>query len=354
MKHRLPLIGALALLVAGTSLPEARTVSCGDARRPVISTSFDGRTRFTRVDLLTYNIEGLPWPARKNRTPFLRQIGRRLSALRAKGQAPDIIVFQEAFSSAASQAILASGYPSIVTGPDRRAQKAPNEDGALPGKRRILKGEIRPNLYSSGLVIATDYPIVASNARPYARGSCAGYDCLSNKGMLFAEIAIPGVPGTIDVFTTHMQAQKASKVASDRYHEAHARQTNELSAFAQANGNLSSPTLIAGDFNMRNAEIRHYKFERKLPMESVHRFCTDRQNRCNVLQEWPNEDQFRRVQDMQFFLSGDLVKIRPITVEGMFDGGPSGPVLSDHDGFRVVYELSWPVQGDLPAPACPI
>lgn len=46
------------------------------------------------------------------------------------------------------------------------------------------------------------------------------------------------------------------------------------------------------------------------------------------------------------------MKVRPIRVEGMFDGGPSGPVLSDHNGFRVVYEFSWPIAASLP-PACP-
>ena len=47
-------------------------------------------------------------------------------------------------------------------------------------------------------------------------------------------------------------------------------------------------------------------------------------------------------QDLQFFWPGDRVSIRPIRVEAMFDGGPSGPELSDHDGFLVTYELSWP------------
>ena len=39
---------------------------------------------------------------------------------------------------------------------------------------------------------------------------------------------------------------------------------------------------------------------------------------------------------------GDTVSVRPLRVEAMFDGGESGPELSDHDGFLVTYELSWP------------
>ena len=51
--------------------------------------------------------------------------------------------------------------------------------------------------------------------------------------------------------------------------------------------------------------------------------------------------------------SREAVKVRPIRVEGMFDGGPSGPVLSDHNGFRVVYEISWPAGEVTPPPLCP-
>lgn len=348
-------LGSLALLGGCMSLPAERTVSCANARQPAITTSADGRTALTHVDVLTYNIEGLPWPARRNRSPFLREIGQRLAAFRAQGNAPDIIVFQEVFTSAAARAIVDSGYPSIASGPHRRSRQAPNIEGDLPGRRKIRKGEIRPNFLPSGLVIATEYPIIASNYAPFARGSCAGFDCLSNKGMLFAQVAIPGVPGTIDVFTTHMQSRRASGVEPKRFHAAHARQTAELSAFARANGDLSAPTIIAGDFNMRNnVETRQYVFARKIPLESVHRFCQLRPDECEVRQDWPYEDQWRRVQDKQMFLSGDTVQIRPIRAEGMFDGSPSGPVLSDHYGFRVVFELSWPVNGPAPPPACAI
>jgi endonuclease/exonuclease/phosphatase family metal-dependent hydrolase len=353
MNARIPALGGLALLGGCMSLPAERTVSCAEANRPAISISPDGRTAFTQIDVVTYNIEGLPAPVHGNRNPFLREIGQRLAAFRAQGQAPDIIVFQEVFSSAASRAIVDSGYSSIASGPSARSRQAPNTEGSLPGRRRILKGEVRANFLSSGLVIATDFPIVASNLQPYGRGSCAGFDCLANKGMLYAEIAIPGVPGTIDIFNTHMQAARASKVSTERHSEAHIRQANELSAFSQANGSLASPTIIAGDFNMRNSDVRYYNLTRRIPYESVHRFCIERPNECDVRQEWTHDDQWLRVQDKQLFLSGTWVKVRPVQAEGMFDGGTSGPVLSDHNGFRVVYQLSWPTKGAVPPPVCP-
>jgi hypothetical protein len=58
-------------------------------------------------------------------------------------------------------------------------------------------------------------------------------------------------------------------------------------------------------------------------------------------------------QDLQLFRSGAFLKIRPIRVDSMFDGGETGPRLSDHDGFRVLYEISWPAEL-APARPCPV
>jgi endonuclease/exonuclease/phosphatase family metal-dependent hydrolase len=257
------------------------------------------------------------------------------------------------FSPAASAAVEAMGYPSLVSGPGARTRKSPNQQGSLPGRRRILKGEIRPNLTNSGLVIATSYPVVSSGSVAYARGSCAGFDCLSNKGALFAEIAIPGVPGAIDLYTTHMQSQGSSRVPVERHSEAHRRQAQELSVFAESTGNLSYPTIMAGDFNLRNSDVRYYGFERRFPLQNVHRFCTERPDECDVRQDWEHADQWRREQNLQLFLPGQFVSVRPIRAQGMFDGGPGGPILSDHVGFRVTYELTWATR-DAPPPVCPI
>jgi endonuclease/exonuclease/phosphatase family metal-dependent hydrolase len=335
------------------TLPPETRVSCEEASRPGIGYTADGSTAFTEIDVLTYNIEGLPWPARSGRRPFLEEIGQRLAAFRSAGEGPDIIVFQEVFSNSASHAVQDIGYRSITSGPSARSKQAPNTEGRLPGSRSILKGETHFNLLSSGLAIATDFPITRTAYRPFSRGSCAGFDCLSNKGVLFAEVAIPGVPGTIDVYTTHMNAQRASGVSAERHVPAHERQTREMAEFAQTTGNLDDPTVSAGDYNMRNSDARHYTFTRKIPLENVHRYCGENPDRCEIKEEWPHDDQWRRVQDLQLYASGAAVKVVPIRVEGMFDGGPSGPVLSDHNGFRVTYSVSWPVSANTPAPVCP-
>ena len=341
------------LLGGCTALPAETNVDCVDATRPAIRLSADGAMAYTEIDVLTYNIEGLPFPARNNRGPQLREIARRLAEFRSSGDGPDIILFQEVFSKAAAQAVTDTGYRSVVTGPRTRTRRDPNTEGNLPGSRNIFRGEIGHTFTSAGLAIATDYPIMGAGYIPFAHRSCAGFDCLSNKGVLFAEIAIPGVPGVVDVFTTHMQSQGASRVIVERHAEAHRRQTNELASYVRSSSPQTDPLLIGGDFNMRNSDVRQYTFERTTAIGNVHRYCSENRAACDVRQDWDDEEQWRRVQNLHLFQSGDLVQIRPIRVEGMFDGGPSGPVLSDHNGFRVVYEISWPVSATALAPACP-
>ena len=104
---------------------------------------------------------------------------------------------------------------------------------------------------------------------------------------------------------------------------------------------------------MRNSDARQYHFNHKFPVENAHRFCIEHPGECEVLEDWPHEDQWRRVQNMHLFTSGDIVTVRPVRAEGMFDGGPSGPVLSDHNGFRVTYQLSWSTSTTAPSLCAP-
>jgi endonuclease/exonuclease/phosphatase family metal-dependent hydrolase len=246
-----------------------------------------------------------------------------------------------------------TGYRSIATGPRRGTDRDPGGEGALPGKRNIFRGEIGRTLTSGGLAIATDYPITSAGYVPFARQSCAGFDCLSNKGILFAEVAIPGVPGLLDVFTTHMQSQRSSHVAVERHTEAHRRQLNELASYVRSSSPLTDPVLIAGDFNMRIADVRQYGFERTSAIGNVYRYCSENRVTCDVREDWGDDAVWREVRNLHLFQSGSVVQVRPVRVEDMFDGGASGPVLSDHHGFRVVYELSWPTSAATVSPACP-
>ena len=341
----------LALGGCGTP-PPLRRMACADAVPAGAATMAGGALRSMTLSVLTYNIEGLGWPARSDRARQLEEIGRRLAALRAAGQGPDIVMFQEMFSGPAKKAVLASGYPALATGPRRTDRPGETTRARLPGKPSIRRGEIGVHLTGGGLALASVYPIVEVRKEPYGRRSCAGLDCLANKGMLMVRIAIPGLPTPVDLYDTHMNSRGASKVPARRNLEAHDRQALEASQFIDETHDDRYPMVFGGDFNMRHSQERWDNFTRYQPMTLVHKACTDGTYKCDIRMSWDGDEPWVDTQDLQFFEGGDVVRIRPIRVEALFDGGAGGPVLSDHDGFLVTYRLTWPAAA-APWPGCP-
>ena len=347
-----PALAAIALCGCAT-LPAERTLACAEARAPPIALSADGRTASTRIDVLTYNVEGLSWPARTGRGTSLRGIGERLAALREAGEAPDVILFQEVFSRASVRMVERLPYPSLAAGPARSESRTRRSGPSLPGRARPHRGEIGLKLQTAGLAIASEFPIVSIGSAPFPRRACAGFDCLANKGLLHVELALPGVPRTLHLFNTHMNSQGASRVPARRHHAAHREQARFAAAFVDEVAGVASGIIFGGDFNMRGSDIRFDAFDRGQPLVLVHRHCIEQPERCDVLMSWDGDAPWMDTQDLQLFRPGRELGVRPVRIEAMFDGGPTGPQLSDHDGFRVLYELSWPA--DLaPSPSsCP-
>lgn len=346
------LVAMPLLLTSCVKLPTRTMPICSGADIPSIKMSADGKTASTRLDVLSYNIEGLSWPARSGRAPKLQAIGAHLEALRQKGDAPDIVAFQEMFSKAAVKGVKSSGYPAIISGPSRSQRGALRAGVRLPGKKRATKGELGIRVFASGLAIASRFPIIYSVSEPFSRKSCAGFDCLSNKGVLLAGVDIPGVPEPVQLFNTHMNSQGASRVPVKRHTAAHQAESLEMGMFLENERDPNAAAILAGDFNMRGSSARFEVFDLMLPLRLVHQYCSSGNSGCDVQMSWDGDEPWMDTQDLQLFSSGNRVDIRPIRVEAMFDGRPDSPVLSDHDGFRVVYELSWKVDGEVSASRC--
>jgi endonuclease/exonuclease/phosphatase family metal-dependent hydrolase len=140
-------------------------------------------------------------------------------------------------------------------------------------------------------------------------------------------------------------------VKAKRHLPAHEAQVLELAQFIDARRNAENPVILGGDFNMRGSQSRFSFFEGRQPLSLVQRYCIERREDCDVRVSWNDDTPWMDTQDLQLFNSGARVKIRPVRVESLFDGRSSGPKLSDHDGLRVIYELSWslgaPLQGDV-------
>jgi endonuclease/exonuclease/phosphatase family metal-dependent hydrolase len=330
------------MLAGCTTLPGHLTSNC--AKLPQIAVR-DG-VASTDLRVMTYNIEGLPWPARSGRTPFLREIGRRLAEQRSSSDAPDIILVQEAFSTAAGEAVGTAGYPNRIIGPvlaTARARPSNDAPSSLTSRRKLRKGEGLGPLLSGGLYILSEYPVIAHASRAFRKGECAGYDCFAKKGVQWARINIPGLPGPIDLFNTHLQSRGSSGVSRDRSFQAHRLQVSEVSRFIQEHRSAANPMIFGGDFNMRNSTKRFEHFEFTKPWPLVHRYCADPNNACRVLASWDGDAPWMDTQDLLGFDDGAIVRIRPIEVESRFDEPWRGRPLADHDALLVTYRLSWPI-----------
>lgn len=341
--RRIAAAAAILSVASGcASWPRDRYGLCpAVSEMPAIALLADGRQSMT-LSVLIYNIEGLPWPARKNRGPSLDRIGQTLADLRAQGRAPDIVLMQEAFTSRAARIGKQAGYANAIGGPKRsEMMKDSAIDRQFAADRRRKKGERAPKVMRSGLYVLSDYPVADMIREGFARRACAGFDCLAAKGMMLVRVAVPGVPAPVDIFTTHMNSGRAARVPLERSAEAHRYQALEAAHFLDQHHLSGNPLIIGGDFNMRRNPERFDFFSTAIPYTLVHRWCIQKPTTCEVRMSWDGDAPWLDTQDLQAFDNGEAVAIEPIRVEAMFDGSANGPRLSDHDAFLVTYRLAW-------------
>ena len=297
------------------------------------------------LSIMTYNIEGLRWPARTGRKPFLEKINAELDAMDGKGILPDIVVFQEAFSTTALRTASFAPHPVFALGPRRKTKSsfAKTDDPALR-KRNWLRGEWGIKAFGSGLAVASRYSISVVAEEPFGPRSCAGWDCLSNKGMLLVAVHLPGHEEPLEIVTTHMNSQGSSGVSKLKQLASHKVQSAQLAAFIDQHSRTNSPLVVAGDFNMRGSPERFEEFERQNNGHIARQFCAD-VNRdrltpaCEIKVSWDGDEPWMDTQDLQVFDNGSGFRIRPIRLEAWFDGDDSGGKLSDHDAYIVTYAL---------------
>jgi hypothetical protein len=109
-----------------------------------------------------------------------------------------------------------------------------------------------------GMLLLSKHPIIAR--AQYIYNSCAGEDCFSAKGALFARIAIPTHPTMYDIFLTHTQSCPTTipliaNGEGDGCGGKKAHQLKELNNFiGQWRNGAENPCLIMGDFNLSHLE----------------------------------------------------------------------------------------------------
>lgn len=296
------------------------------------------------LSVLSYNVHGLPWPIAKHRPEELRRIGETLAAMRARGQEPNIVLLQEAFTDHAKRISQIAGYPYAVTGPtrgDRLRVAGDDQQRQFVEHDHRFHGEHDGRFEDSGLLVLSDYPIVDVKRMAYPRYACAGYDCLANKGVVMVRVAVPGSPDPVDVIDTHMNSRGASGVISARSDLAYDWEAQSLRSFVAANIPPDAPAIVAGDLNVGKIARRLSDVTSNggvLPggVDAV---------RSAVVGGADNPDAgstlaiARHNKDWMFGRSGARTELSLKQVTVPFGRDAKGHMLSDHMGYIATYRV---------------
>lgn len=333
-------VAASLFALLGARLPDA----AASPPSPVERLHFDGT-----LSVLTYNVKGLPWPVALGRDAALDQIALRLRIMRQRGRAPHVIVLQEAFTPEAQEIGKAAGYRYAASGMAANETAAPamsHADNAFAADASWLKGETEGKYVGSGLMILSDYPIVAVRRMAFPAFACAGFDCLANKGALLVRLDIPGAPTPVEVVTTHLNSRKASHVPDERSIFAYRRQVEELTGFVRRQHDPRFPLIVAGDFNVGSALPR-----RSALLEAANAQWVPNAPVRNALSTFQQQGgtliadaaySLERARDWQFYSDGTAQKLTLTGIDVPFGHEPSGEMLSDHVGYVARFRLDAP------------
>ncbi len=256
-----------------------------------------------------------------------------LDLLHQENELPDVLLLQEAFASDIPimdnspllYLLKNSPYPYFVQGPQARVKNV--AEAAFAYLFHI------PGIVDSGLVILSKYPIRRRGRKAFFK--CRGTDCLANKGILYAQIQLPGVEHTIDIFNTHYQAGSAYdavKIQQNSDSEDYVRRVrSEKYSFMQVYG---------GDFNFRNSADSFSDFIEKSRMSHAGILCDEIGSRvCRWGSNNPREWILGSLLDHQFIsrTSTDVLIYPKYMEYGHFKYRKK--TLSDHPYLQVDYDI---------------
>lgn len=299
------------------------------------------------LSVMTYNVEGLPWPIRWGRDKSISMIGAHLARLRRQGTQPHVVALQEAFTAEARRIGVAGGYRYVAFGPDRNAVGAAarrSGDIRFQSGASFWKGEWSGRALGSGLEILSDYPIRSLRRQPFPTYACAGFDCLANKGMVMAMIAVPGAADPVAIVDVHLNSRRASGVAPVRSDYAFRRQVDAIGGFLKANVPAGIPLIVAGDFNIGRAADRRAYFDRQSAIWQMGRTSRIKEALSECTGQPPSDGEtpghglsLRREKDRQFILAGTRTQFDITRISVPFSYDQYREMLSDHLGYIAHY-----------------
>ncbi|WP_417450238.1 endonuclease/exonuclease/phosphatase family protein [Kordiimonas sp.] len=298
-----------------------------------------GAAQAVLLNVLSYNIQGLPSPLKKHKTPLFERIAQILRERRGEGSQPQVVLLQEAFDSDASIIAEQTGYRYVLKGPGRKAR---SEKGrvhwAMQTRKSYMTFSDPQKFTGSGLYILSDYPIVEAQHKAFDSDMCAGIDCLSNKAILLARIAVPGLDEPLDIINSHFNSRGSAKAPSRHVLRAHQRQTDTLSWFMDKLCG-GYPVIVAGDFNTKQRERYDY-FRQTIQLVDAAEDCLSGEGDCALGKAAKRDNVLYKTNDKQFFRTTDKYRIIPTYIERNFTEEVDGRPLSDHLGYEVEYKIT--------------
>jgi endonuclease/exonuclease/phosphatase family metal-dependent hydrolase len=294
------------------------------------------------VSILSYNVEGLPWPIARGRAEAAGEIADRLADQRLTGRQPHIVALQEAFGAPAKDIGRRAGYRYAAFGPaegEQGAVASTASDRSFAAAARFWSGETIGRFADSGLAIFSDYPILWTRRLAFPGFACAGYDCLANKGVLAVALKVPGSDRPLVVIDTHLNSRAASGVPDARSFYAYSRQVDALGAVV-AEARSAGDVVMAGDFNVGSAKSRSaYLDDRLLGRDgfSFAAFEHDAGHRRRSIGEGHaiTAATLDRTKSLMAF-EGALTPSGPVVTFGTL---ADGTMLSDHLGLERRFRL---------------
>ena len=273
--------------------------------------------------LMSYNVNGLPWPLKKNKAPLFDEMARIFQEQHGRGAAPHVLVVQEGFRGDVKHFIENAGYKFVQKGPSSKVHRDDSDSSQA--------------LTNSGLYILSDFPIVQTDAVVFG-SDCSGWDCYANKGVLYVQIDVPGV-GLVDIFNTHFNSVGSSGTKPEAVHAAQLKQMQTASEFVNSKISTDRPSLFGGDFNIKDeSPVYNNMLIAMQPMYNVGQFCKAYPKSCELGEGTPLEDLLFTT-DHQFYKSGGGISVFPFYAATNMKSRLGDRDLSDHPGLVVHYKF---------------
>jgi len=271
------------------------------------------------LTVMNYNIKGLGGLFGGN-SKSLKRIAAEIVTKVQNGTAPDVILFQEVFSSDANKAVKSLNTPELY--PFR--VKGPDDSG---------------HTYNSGLVALSRIPILSNDLLAFG-DQCSSWDCHANKGAQLVTIKADHWPEPIRILNTHLQA-------TNEFDDIRKQQILILKSFYAPIESVQLNTIFAGDFNTKPNRPSYEFFKSQFKsLQNVGEYCLKNAN-CQVHPNVASDLLLEATKDHQFYSCSGSSSMAPVNFVRNFSNEVDGLELSDHKAYQVTYKIDWNIKGCL-------